>query len=243
VECTASSPSGCPSDRPHCDAAAEVCVACLADADCTDPTASRCADGACQPCFEQAQCAHLDGLGLCEDGECIACTEEDASACGTDEDGVPLLCDVDAGRCTDLPAGRTELCAPCQMDAQCVAGASCVADVYWPMFSTLGEWVCTRRRDADPEDTCSYQGARSQSQSATSIDGVTTDFCFYAQSSCAAHADIGKACSANPGNCGIPEVTDGVCDGNSSTCTVRCTTDADCPDERPNCTTSNGCGS
>lgn len=95
------------------------CVACDADADCTDPAAARCdsTTKSCAACETGAQCERFSDTPVCliegdRTGACVAC------AADTD--------------CTDPSAARCDLesntCAPCNDGAQCAGTGENVCD-------------------------------------------------------------------------------------------------------------------
>lgn len=129
-------PCGTCADGLVCDEARGECVECLGASECTEAGASRCAGGTCLACMTNADCAHIDGLGVCDGGECVECSSSDATACGTNpctsmrtcsEYGTAQLacqaCDTD-----DNCMGANDYCVPLDyMGAD--RGGYCLTDV------------------------------------------------------------------------------------------------------------------
>lgn len=140
----------CSTPRPFCDEASGVCVACLQEADCSEPatpyciehrcvscrTSADCADAAaarcddeshmCVGCQDSADCENImDGevpLSVCapEDHRCVQCTGLNSQACGLHEDGKTPL--VCDSKARTCTVRRAGLLLAC---ASCVSDAEC----------------------------------------------------------------------------------------------------------------------
>lgn len=195
-------------------------------------------DGALPDDASTARDASFDDAGACgvcpetrplcdaTRGECVECTRDDAAACGG------FLCDTRTGDCTDRFAGTADLCAPCVADAECVDGASCVAD------PDDGAARCNWREDADPGPAGSCpDGARpfGAPLDTTSVDGAAVRVCTLARSSCVAYLDylaaetcaVADDCGLATGDARCVDADPGA--GESLRCSVACVTAADCP--------------
>jgi hypothetical protein len=106
----------------HCFAATGQCVACLNASHCANQATASVCDSElhrCVPCRVDADCSNVPGLGVCNAGTCVQCTNDRFGAC-----------------LEDKPVCNTQLmCAPCSADAHCQrfgkvcdeANARCVA--------------------------------------------------------------------------------------------------------------------
>ncbi len=115
---------------------------CAEDLDCS-AQAPACVDGRCEPCDAgvdpNAACAATDPtLPVCDQGTCVACTEQDVSHCG----GAAPTCDPETSQCVecrfhaDCPGTACDLEAgTCFTAAETMSiGYQGVAD-YWPMIT------------------------------------------------------------------------------------------------------------
>lgn len=115
VECTAETEdTDCDVDAPRCNEATGICVACIANEDCSNATRPLCVDFACRGCEPGPECAAFDAsrpvcLGT---GECVECTVSEPDACG----GNPC---TTANRCSAYVAGTRRACESCDTDASC----------------------------------------------------------------------------------------------------------------------------
>lgn len=87
IACTAKDSSACGGVTPLCDSAANTCVGCLADADCSDGAAPVCDSdtGTCRGCSATEECQS----GVCDtdadeaEGQCVECLVD--SDCGAEQ--------------------------------------------------------------------------------------------------------------------------------------------------------------
>ena len=236
----------CSGDTPLCEVARHQCVQCLENSDCTDPAASRCSEGTCQPCSGPLHCEHLDGLAVCDtssgSGECVQCTGTQYGACGTAESGTAYVCDSAHKTCTDRLAGSVLACQPCLSDAQCAAGMACMQTKFGP--TATGSY-CLWKQDAPgasaPKGDCLNVRPFVGTESAwVSVDGQSTIVCKPRTSTCQGQSDFsGKSCSgAGPtghADCGTAGVDDSYCASfgpSQHFCTVPCVSHLDCKDTR-----------
>jgi hypothetical protein len=241
-------PCGMPCDgaTPFCNETSGMCVACLMDSDCSDPTAAKCDTtmGECVACDDSMQCDGIGSTNVCATagdraGECVECT--DNSACGAMEG-----CDLAMNTCRTYTAESVGACGDCVADAECMAGMLCIPWTYNDPRTSGDDAIaagnhCAWRQDASgmgaPEGDCFTLRPYIRAEMATSVDGVAQTFCTFRQSTCAAHADFSAVdCmtldAAGDAMCGIDAVDDGVCrmaGATSNRCTVFCLSDDDCP--------------
>ncbi|HMJ11902.1 MAG TPA: hypothetical protein VK524_10840 [Polyangiaceae bacterium] len=247
VGCT-NSALHCKGSKPLCDSAAQACVQCLSHDDCTDPTASRCNAGQCQPCIESAQCDHIDDRGVCDEssgiGQCVQCTGKQYEACGVDtaNTGRAFVCDSTSRTCSDQTAGSSGLCGQCVSDAECPSGQLCVLQQF--NSTTIGYFCVWQRAAGVGGAPSSCTNARPYFKAvgdAESIDGTTADICTLAVSTCPAQNDFrspaincAPAGVPNDALCGFGGVADGYCralpapEDDMYRCTVPCGSPDDC---------------
>lgn len=122
----------CGGGTPLCRESDGMCVACLADTDCTAADASSCdeAAGTCGPCMASAECTHVAGLGVCDDadgtGECVECTPATETTDCADES-----CDPATRECSGIMRASRLSCQSCVSDSDCMnADDRCVALEY-----------------------------------------------------------------------------------------------------------------
>ena len=106
---------------PFCDENKNLCVACLADANCDNASAAHCDGGSCVACTASAECTHLAGTKVCDVGTCVECGLGDESACSG-----ASTCDLVAKTCTGATTGSVQNCNTCTNDVQCVTGHRCI---------------------------------------------------------------------------------------------------------------------
>src|SRR5690554_4471418 len=230
VACTAE--SGC--EVGVCDASRGRCVACLEDADCTEPGAARCDGGECVGCTEDAQCAGVDGRELCDvgTGECVECLPGEHDSCGAG-----WLCHGERRECVEAQAASAPTCGTCVADAHCKAGFRCVQP---NLFGEEG-YFCLP--EADPEcDT--RRPFVNKLEDLVTIDGEAVTVCGHRFTSCAGFNHFSTAvdgCSeatdpppTGEGNaaCGLPGTADNTrCRGfgTGARCSYRCLSADDCP--------------
>ena len=241
AECTAN--SDCKdSAKPFCDQATESCVTCLKQADCMAPAASACSAGQCKPCTLDAECSTIIGKGVCDAGACVQCTGKKFEACGQNA-GTPLVCDSLKRTCTMNKQRSAGLCKACVSDAQCNAGQMCVFDKFGNPSKDVGYFCHWKKGDvADGAPlNCSVTGMPyvGTQLGAMSVDGVTSDICTLATSTCTAlnqfrSKDCTVAAAPSDALCGISPPKDAKCglyDAGAGTyrCTMACLSDDDCP--------------
>ncbi|RLB47764.1 MAG: hypothetical protein DRJ42_24685 [Deltaproteobacteria bacterium] len=117
----------CPTATPLCRVSDGMCVACLSDPDCTDPTAAKCgADGMCGACDDSTQCGGITGTLVCATtgtnvGQCVECAATETTACGANP------CNPVTNACSAFGAAAVATCEACDSDANCsVAENFCV---------------------------------------------------------------------------------------------------------------------
>lgn len=210
----------------ECDApftwspAAQACVQCQSDTECTEVSASSCSPtGVCVACTADAQCAHLGATPICAQGVCVACTDEDASACG------PNSCDPATHTCTDTPRGALLSCQTCVSDSECQPEQACA-----PMDF---KGVTREKMFCLPIASPDCQGGFPTLVTRDSANGVSTDFCTLNEelTTCEGFADYGARC-ADASECGVPGFFDSLCepiDFDSAACTFSCTSSEECP--------------
>ena len=147
VQCTADDDSYCTEQGLLCDVASSNCIACAGDADCTDPTKSRCDNNVCVPCTEPGHCEGIEGIGdgesACVDNVCVDCTPatEDNTCVGG------VACNPDTNECTTVQIGSLDVCEECVADSQCGEdGAASDAHRCVPMYYEI---VDNRFPDSD----------------------------------------------------------------------------------------------
>lgn len=227
----------CAGSAPICNESTGECVGCLATSDCTGANASRCdsENMSCVPCEVNADCSHIEGKGVCDDGLCVECTAQDNSAC----EGGTKVCDSTSRECTDRDPHSKQACEACVADLDCFQGMLCVTEVF--NEAELAP-VCLWRQDTEevgaPNGSCASNGRPYiAAESRTSIDGVETEVCTLALSTCLAHSQFRQQeCSGETeqghSECGEPDMSDAYClqfGVGEYRCTVPCLAVDDCP--------------
>jgi hypothetical protein len=242
-QCSATNTTQCSGATPECDVAVGLCVACLTDGDCKDPSRPRCdtshqcvasctGNGQCPS--ERPVCATTGPLAgtctECEPGQTAHCTESTPVCDGGTDTCVGCVSTMDCphGVCAPL----THTCVGCESSGDCAAPTpSC--DL------ARNECVsgCTSDESCPPATpVCNLVGplAGTCTQCSAAEDGacVTPDSkCQLANGTCVACL-TNSDCSATPAT---PHCTDdGQCTG--------CVTDNDCNDQSPACQPSGVCG-
>jgi hypothetical protein len=206
-------------------------VTCSENAHCTSPTGSRCNRDRydCEPCVENADCAHIVGRAYCVESACVPCTAaNEAMVCG------PNACNTVTGLCTTTPRSSLERCQPCVADSECMAGLTCA-----PVDADRGVagTYCLPRLGSATELCARPFGDRVVD--GTSASGATVTYCRHRTSTCEAfrhYSTTGSgACTGAEAPvdaaCGAAGVADGVCrlSGVGNLCTYGCGSDDDCP--------------
>lgn len=235
---------GCNLDGPA--ATRGQCVQCESHTDCPD-AAPRCdGTGACMPCSGvsagNAACAGRVGNTMCNlradaetFGECVECTgENEGTACGDNS------CKQATGECTETERLRTNPCRACEADSECNGNGKCVGQ----MLS--GRYLGSFCFPADPIGGCASRTnplakPYSEAGPATSIDGYAADFCL-PRTSCDAYFDaLNAQTCADPEECGVSDLPDGLCSEATGTCTYICEENYECPASLPTCDALNFC--
>jgi hypothetical protein len=240
VQCAAKADCTDPA-KPLCDTTLKQCVTCLAQSDCLNPAASACNAGQCQPCSKDAECSNIAGKGVCSAGNCVRCTGTNFSACGQDA-GTAFVCDSLKHTCSTSKQHSSGLCQACLADAQCNAGEICVLDRFGSPPKDVGyfcHWKQGDTANGAPADCFTggqpYVGVQ---KNAVSVDGITSDICGLAVSTCVARnqfraKDCLIASAPSDAACGVSPAKDSKClqvgtSGNYR-CTMTCGSDVDCP--------------
>ena len=113
---------GCSGSTPLCDEDKDMCVACLADANCDSASAAHCDGGSCVACTASTECTHLAGTKVCDVGTCVECALGDESACSG-----ATTCDLVAKTCSGAASDSLQNCNACTNDVQCVSGHRCIS--------------------------------------------------------------------------------------------------------------------
>ena len=195
------------------------CVTCQQDADCNDPGASRCMDGACVPCTDISHCAGIADANFCDAGRCVECTALDESACGNNS--------CFAGACTTTQRGSVGVCEACRADSECQTGTACVPMQFAAIFRATGYCLPL---DTGGCMTAPYSVAISRDTLST---GTTTAVCTINEdlTTCEALADYNSSCG-DDSDCGDSTLDDGICepvDFEFARCTSRCSDTSECP--------------
>ncbi|MEM9861015.1 MAG: hypothetical protein AAF938_05325 [Myxococcota bacterium] len=246
VQCLAPTDCASVSGRPMCDDG--TCVECTSSDQCTEATASRCADsgleaGSCAPCVTSTDCAGImDGeaaLGVCDDrsgtGICVQCTEATAEA-----DCDEFSCDPATSRCTETERGTVDRCESCTGDGECQDGLGCIAieelggtNAYcMPLLPESG--VCPNVYRVLLEDVVTLSGAS------------PADYCTFplATFACSGVLSIDTACSDDEPRCPGGAQCETI-PGSGEVCTIACSVESNCPEIAPfnTCGGDGYCGS
>lgn len=210
---------------------AGACVACAADTDCTDPTASRCdlATNTCVPCNDADQCTGPNE-NVCDAGTCVQCTEDTAAThCGANS------CDPVARTCTTTPRNSVPECGACVSDTECnepivgVDALRCVPMEHAGVARPTGYCLrlvssgCARPFAVATPARSSVSGA-----AAATYCGVLEE-----STTCEAVNDLrdGTTCTTDA-DCGAAGLDDGRCEtttGIPNLCTYDCGASIQCP--------------
>lgn len=222
------------------------CVECATNEQCGSPEASRCdlASNTCGPCGGVGECAHLEDNPACDvsSGVCVECTFDEGEACG---DRVCNVLPGDEGyqTCSDYMKESSSECGECVSDAQCGAALKCVPEIN-PFFSEerTGKYHCMPfEAELGEEVLCGHHRPFIRTFAATSVGGVSGNFCRPQYATCTAllrygtlpdiipdgEPNAGEAACLNRDSCGMPGVWDGLCNG---TCTFYCNSQEACPE-------------
>lgn len=222
------------------------CVECATDEQCTSPEASRCdaVSNTCEPCGGLGECAHLEKTPACDvsSGVCVECTFDESETCG-DRVCNMLLGDERYQTCSDSVKESSSECGECVSDAQCGAALKCVPEIN-PFFSEerTGKYHCMPfEADLGEGALCEHRRPFIRTFAATSVGGVSGNFCRPQYATCTAllrygtlpdiipdgESNAGEAACLNRDSCGMPGVWDGLCNG---TCTFYCNSQEACPE-------------
>ncbi len=234
--------AGCDGDVPHCDESRNVCVACLdashcpparnicdeegaqgrvlacvaclSSADCSDPTAARCAAGLCDTCNADADCAHLSATPRCEatSRRCVECTPDtEATECADDrfEFGPKHTTCIDFA-CSETQPGSRRTCQSCNADNECEAGYFCVPMTFRATtsdpFVPVGNFCLrleTEDDECEPTDEAPFGFPRA---GLTALGGTSGTFCGpQSTTTCPGVLSYQSSC------CPVPRAADGSC--------------------------------
>lgn len=231
VECVTS--SQCPSDEPLC--LAGECVECGANTDRAEPDASLCnSNKVCSPCTQDADCAHIPGLNVCDAGQCVECTGTNFD-CGR-SGGSALVCNSLTRTCSDQAEASSGNCQPCVSDDQCTPGRRCVMTQFdGQEMGYYCLWKEGDARDGAPV-FCFDEGAPfiGVMREIESIDGDEGDYCRLITTTCQSYHDFArKPCDPDESvadQCGVPGLDDAFCKpfGTGGRCSYPCATADDC---------------
>jgi hypothetical protein len=239
-------------DRKTEDRADDKCVGCIGHSDCKDPTKPMCdLPQLCVPCEDDFSCTDTIGLPepvVCLNGQSVeepfeerpdtgACAE-----CGMSADCGGAICDLETLTCIEGTFYKGKgLCDECTDDRECKDGQLCVEMKYDDPSEAVVGTFCLWRKDATgvaaPKGTCGINSRPySTSIPARSVNGVETEVCTLATSTCPAlkqHRTAVAGCEEEGDDdaCGAEGFNDGRCrlDGNSDPkCTYRCGGPEDC---------------
>ena len=125
------------------DPANKLCVQCIVDKNCTNPTAAQCSgSNTCIPCTQNTHCAHLSATPVCKDlgegGTCVQCV--DHSDCHT----------AAAARCL------SNTCTTCTLNSQCarLAPNSLCNTISGECVECLSISNCTDGKICSPSGAC-----------------------------------------------------------------------------------------
>jgi len=207
------------------------CEGCAFDVDCTDPTMARCdtATSRCVPCNGSPQCEGT-GAPVCDDGVCVECSVEDASACGANS------CNAATNRCTMTERGSVRRCGACLADSECaLEDDRCVPMRFMGIDRETG--YCLKRGSTGCVEPYSAPTTPRESLSGAAPEaycGIREDL-----TTCEAVLDLldGASCS-DRSECGFEGLEDGRCE-TVNLLPGRCT--YDCGDTSE-CTSGKSCG-
>lgn len=226
VACLADTDCTADQTRHLCDTEQRSCVQCLSDADCGDPGASHCNEAReCVPCSDGSQCAQFAGsLPQCSGSRCVAC-DENGGVCGD------KACILSQHVCSDLDQQSVSGCGECQTSLECEYGYECVPETWGGArlgnvcMPNEGTWRSRGR-------TCPRPFANTRNN-VTSLDGYTIETICTPPTTCAAVHDAidHKSCDGRNSECGIGGAAGGGFDGYCalSGCSYNCSSDNDCP--------------
>lgn len=246
VECE--TVADCTGGEAYCDG--NRCVDCRSHADCTEADAARCdpASGACVPCMEHADCEGVTGYPSCNPStnECVECTPDgELTACTNGH-----ACDPDALTCTGAEFESLGYCRECVSDNECApddttgAPYRCVATSFGVAMDPVGQF-CLLDFDAYEMmggGAACPSGSLITAINATSVGGVTSDYCFPRTevTSCSAITDLedDESCTVDE-DCGDPRYSDGSCVA-ATFCSYTCSASRDCIGSRT-CSAASQC--
>jgi hypothetical protein len=185
---------------------------CDSNVECPHADKSRCSpSGAeCLPCAVSADCGHIPGKNVCNEGVCVVCKNGEEDGCGA------FACDAARLTCSNAQKQNTAVaCGACISDGNCKTGM-----------------VCGKQVSDDPGFTCMPAGACASpflAASVPSVAGGTVAACSLKTTTCAAYLMWGKTCRFNF-DCGDDGATcpwpAGAYQGS---CTLPCNGNQDCP--------------
>lgn len=222
------------------DAAAEACVQCQSNIECTELSASTCdAQGACVACTSDAHCSHLGGTPFCAQGTCSQCTPEDESACGSN------TCNPVTHTCTNTPRGSVFTCKPCVSDSECAPDHTCVPMEFKGASRQTNFCLPVAADKPDAETRCEAPFPNAITR--LSASGVSIEICTLNEqlTTCEAMLQYGARC-ADASECGAQGFFDSLCepiDFEPAACTFPCSSSEECPSiSEMGCTPSGSVG-
>lgn len=116
VPCTADEDEYCTDRMLVCKTDEMECVDCLQSSDCNNPSLARCNTdmNECEKCQTDTDCDGIEGLSVCDAGECVQCTPaREGDKCGDKS------CDPATRTCTTTVVGSQDVCETCVADSEC----------------------------------------------------------------------------------------------------------------------------
>jgi hypothetical protein len=116
VQCTADEDEYCTDQMLVCKTDEMKCVSCLDSSNCDDPGEAHCNTDTneCEECQNETDCDGIEGLSVCDAGECVQCTPAtEPEKCGDKS------CDPATRSCTDTVVGSQDVCETCVADSEC----------------------------------------------------------------------------------------------------------------------------
>ncbi len=116
VPCTADEDEYCTDQMLVCKTDEMECVDCLQSSDCNDASLAHCNTDTneCEECMNDTDCDGIEGLSVCDAGECVQCTPaREGDKCGDKS------CDPATHMCTTTVVGSQDVCETCVADSEC----------------------------------------------------------------------------------------------------------------------------
>lgn len=230
----------CLQDNRRC--VAGECVECRESSDCLDPSASVCdvETNTCVSCSVASDCAHVDGVHVCHrdsdgEGRCVECDALDYRACDQARNVCVTVPNGEQFTCLDRRVNQVGACGECLADADCSAGQRCV---HQSQDGGSSGFYCLYLEGAVGAPTsCGDTSAEPfiQRVQATSVDGVSGNYCTLNTATCAVFGRFKSACVEDQ-DCGEPS-EGAFCFPNEPDrrCSYACGGHVDCPASNRNC--------